>query len=45
MNIKDLQSIIYSINPCENEVKYINLKRKIEIKKMSNLMKNEITQL
>jgi hypothetical protein len=26
----------------ENELKYIDIRRKIEIKKMSNLMKNEI---
>jgi hypothetical protein len=26
----------------ENEIKYIDLRRKIEIKKMSNLMRNEI---
>jgi hypothetical protein len=34
------------VEPClksnENEVKYIDLRRKIEIKKMSNLMRNEI---
>ena len=29
----------------ENEVKYIDLRRKIKIKKMSNLMRNEIKQL
>ena len=29
----------------ENEIKYIDLRRKIEIKKMSNLMRNEIEQL
>ena len=26
----------------ENDVKYIDLRRKIKIKKMSNLMRNEI---
>ena len=29
----------------ENEIKYIDLRKKIEIKKMSNLMRNEIIQL
>ena len=29
----------------ENEVKYIDLRRKIEIKKMTNLMKYEIIYL
>jgi hypothetical protein len=30
------------ISSNENEIKYIELRRKIEIKKMSNLMRNEI---
>jgi hypothetical protein len=30
------------MDSAENEIKYIDLRRKIEIKKMSNLMRNEI---
>jgi hypothetical protein len=34
-----------SLELYENELKYIDIRRKIEIKKMSNLMKNEIWHL
>ena len=33
--------ILYQLKSNENEVKYIDLRRKIEIKKMSNLMRNQ----